>query len=324
MAFTRPLSLISAVRIQLTTLTSSAPQKAGPNPVTWKPATNTDTSHRQNAFSTSRNNPRVSRVIGKVSTTRMGRTTALMMPSTSPATSAEVSPDSLMPGTTCAATRSASVYTTTRMMNPMVRSRVYTRLLASGLLLLAAASWAVAAEAPAATVDPAMTRGPAAAPVTILEWSDFQCPYCKEAQAVLARLLAEFPDSVRLVFKDFPLRSHDRAVPAALAARCAGTQGRFWEYHDLLFVAQPDFARDALLGYARRLGLDVPRFTDCLDAARFADAVTADQREGREAGVRATPTFFVNGLKIEGALPIEEFRDAIRQALREAGTAPAR
>jgi protein-disulfide isomerase len=209
-------------------------------------------------------------------------------------------------------------------MNPMVRSRVYTRLLASGLLLLAAASWAVAAEAPAATVDPAMTRGPAAAPVTILEWSDFQCPYCKDAQAVLARLLAEFPDSVRLVFKDFPLRSHDRAVPAALAARCAGTQGRFWEYHDLLFVAQPDFTRDALLGYARRLGLDVPGFTDCLDAARFADAVAADQREGREAGVRATPTFFVNGLKIEGALPIEEFRDAIRQALREAGAAPAR
>src|SRR5713226_1296479 len=153
MAFTRPLSLISAVRIQLTTLTSRAPQKAGPKPVTWKPATNTDTSHRQNAFRTSRNSPRVSKVIGKVSTTRMGRTTALTIPSTRPATSAEVRPARLMPGTTCAATSSASVYTTTRMMNPMVRSRVYTRLLASGLLLLAAASWAVAAEAPAATVD---------------------------------------------------------------------------------------------------------------------------------------------------------------------------
>jgi protein-disulfide isomerase len=208
----------------------------------------------------------------------------------------------------------------------MARPRVYTLLLATGLVLLAATGPAAAAapEAPAATVDPGRTRGPAAAPVTILEWSDFQCPFCKNAQDVLARLLAEYPDSLRLVFKDFPLRSHDRAVPAAVAARCAGAQGRFWEYHDLLFVAQPAFARDDLLGYARRLGLDVPAFTGCLDAGQFRDAVVADQREGREAGVRATPTFFINGRKIEGALPIEEFRDAIRQALREAAAAPPR
>jgi protein-disulfide isomerase len=205
----------------------------------------------------------------------------------------------------------------------MARPRVYTLLLAAGLLLLAGMAGA-APEGPAARVDPGRTRGPADAPVTILEWSDFQCPYCKQAQEVLARLLAEYPDSVRLVFKDFPLRSHDRAVPAALAARCAGAQGRFWEYHDLLFVAQPDFARDDLQGYARRLGLDEPRFAHCLDADQFKDAVATDQREGREAGVRATPTFFVNGRKIEGALPIEEFRDAIRQALREAGAASPR
>jgi protein-disulfide isomerase len=208
----------------------------------------------------------------------------------------------------------------------MARPRVYTLLLATGLVLLAATGPAAAAapEAPAATVDPGRAQGPAAAPVTILEWSDFQCPFCKNAQDVLARLLAEYPDSLRLVFKDFPLRSHDRAVPAAVAARCAGAQGRFWEYHDLLFVAQPAFARDDLLGYARRLGLDVPAFTGCLDTGQFRDAVVADQREGREAGVRATPTFFINGRKIEGALPIEEFRDAIRQALREAGAAPPR
>ena len=167
-------------------------------------------------------------------------------------------------------------------------------------------------------VDPAMIRGPAAASVTIFEWSDYQCPFCRNAQEVLARLRAEFPDTVRIVFKDFPLRSHPLAVPAALAARCAGVQGRYWEYHDLLFVAQPDFSREDLLAYAGRLGLDVEPFTRCLDSARFQDAVLADQREGREAGVRATPTFFVNGRKIEGALPIEAFREAIKQALREA------
>jgi protein-disulfide isomerase len=208
-------------------------------------------------------------------------------------------------------------------MNPMARARVYTRL-AAAVLLLAGVTAAGAAEPPAATIEPTMTRGPAAAPVTILEWSDFQCPFCQQAQDTMARLLGEFPDSVRLVFKDFPLRSHEGALPAALAARCAGAQGRFWEYHDLLFVAQPAFSREELLGYARRLGLDVPRFTECLDAARFRDAVAADQREGRAAGVRATPTFFVNGEKIEGALPIEEFRDAIRRALRDAGAAPPR
>jgi protein-disulfide isomerase len=204
-------------------------------------------------------------------------------------------------------------------MNPMARVRVYTLRAAAALVLTGWAGVAPAQEAPRFNADPAMTRGPAAAPVTIFEWSDYQCPYCKGAQEVLVRLQAEFPDTVRIAFKDFPLRSHDRAVPAALAARCAGAQGRYWEYHDLLFVAQPDFSRDELLGYARRLGLEASPFSECLDSARFQDAVLADQREGRDAGVRATPTFFINGRKIEGALPIEVFREAIEQALREAG-----
>ena len=208
-------------------------------------------------------------------------------------------------------------------MNPMARVRVYTRRAAAALLLIAGAGAVSAQEAPRFNADPAMTRGPAAAPVPIFEWSDYQCPYCKRAQVVLARLQAEFPDTVKITFKDFPLRSHERALPAALAARCAGAQGRYWEYHDLLFVAQPDFSRDELLGYARRLGLDTPPFTECLDSARFRDAVLADQREGLDAGVGGTPTFFINGRKIEGALPLEEFREAIRQALREAA-APSR
>jgi len=164
-----------------------------------------------------------------------------------------------------------------------------------------------------------MTKGPAAAPVTIFEWSDYECPFCQRAQDVLQRLQGEFPDTVRFVFKDFPLRSHPNALPAALAARCAGAQGRYWEYHDLLFVGQPDLARDHLVGYARRLGLDASAFTECLDSGRYRDAVLTEQREGREAGVRATPTFFINQRKIEGALPLEEFRDAVRQALRDAG-----
>ena len=203
----------------------------------------------------------------------------------------------------------------------MARVRVYTLRVAAGLLLLLAAGAASAGaqDAPRFIADPMMTKGPAAAPVTIFEWSDYECPFCQRAQDVLQRLQGEFPDTVRFVFKDFPLRSHPNALPAALAARCAGAQGRYWEYHDLLFVGQPDLARDHLLGYARRLGLDASAFTDCLDSGRYRDAVLAEQREGREAGVRATPTFFINQRKIEGALPLEEFRDAIKQALRDAG-----
>lgn len=201
----------------------------------------------------------------------------------------------------------------------MASVRVYTLRAAAGLLLAGWAAAAGAQDAPRFTADPAMTRGPAAAPVTIFEWSDYECPYCKRAQETLHRLQGEFPDTVRFVFKDFPLRSHPNALPAALAARCAGAQGRYWEYHDLLFVGQPDLSRADLIGYARRLGLDAPAFTECLDTGRFRDAVLADQREGREAGVRATPTFFINQRKIEGALPLDEFRAAIKQALRDVG-----
>lgn len=201
-----------------------------------------------------------------------------------------------------------------------MRARVYTlRAVAAALVLAASAAVGGAQEPPRFTADEAMTRGPAGAPVIIFEWSDYECPYCKRAQEILHRLQGEFPDTVRVVFKDFPLRSHPQALPAALAARCAGVQGRYWEYHDLLFVGQPDLSRDHLIGYARRLGLDTPAFTECLDSARFRDAVLADQREGREAGVRATPTFFINQRRIEGALPLDEFRAAIKQALRDAG-----
>jgi protein-disulfide isomerase len=191
----------------------------------------------------------------------------------------------------------------------------------AGLVAAATAAWPAAVttqDAPRFTVDPAMTRGPAAAPVTVFEWSDYECPYCKRAQETLRRIQAEFPDTVRLVFKDFPLRSHPNAVPAASAARCAGVQGRYWEYHDLLFVGQPDLSRRDLIGYARRLGLEAGPFTECLDRGLFREAIRSDVREGVAAGVRATPTFFVNRRKVEGVLPLDEFRAVVEQALRDA------
>jgi protein-disulfide isomerase len=135
---------------------------------------------------------------------------------------------------------------------------------------------------------------------------------------VLDRVLAEFPDKVRLVFKDFPLSFHSDAEPAAMAARCAAEHGRYWEYHDLLFVAQPAFARSDLILYARRLGLPVDAFTACLDSGRYRAAVRKDAQEGRATGVTGTPTFFVNGLRLVGIQPLDTFRDAVQGALEDA------
>jgi protein-disulfide isomerase len=137
---------------------------------------------------------------------------------------------------------------------------------------------------------------------------------------VLGQVLAEYPGKIRHVYKDFPLDFHPGARPAAEAARCAAAAGRFWEYHDLLFVAQPAFARTDLLTYARRVDLDPAAFATCLDGQQFRPAVDKDLEEGRALGVRGTPTFFVNGTRLVGAQPIEAFREAVEAALRKGGT----
>ena len=121
---------------------------------------------------------------------------------------------------------------------------------------------------------------------------------------------------MRLVYKDFPLPSHSLAMPAHEAARCAGEQGRYWAYHDVLFEQQPRFERHDLVAYAINLNLDRERFERCLDGHKYRAAVEADFAEGREMGVRSTPTFLINGKPLVGAQPIENFRAAIDEALR--------
>jgi protein-disulfide isomerase len=130
--------------------------------------------------------------------------------------------------------------------------------------------------------------------------------------------MKEYDGRVRLVFKDFPLPSHDRAMPAHEAARCAGVQGRYWPYHDRLFENQPQFGREELIGYALAIGLDRERFTRCLDDHAQQPAVQASFAEGRALGVTSTPTFFVNGSPLVGAQPVEAFRDVIDEALQRA------
>jgi protein-disulfide isomerase len=136
---------------------------------------------------------------------------------------------------------------------------------------------------------------------------------------VLDQVLQEFRGKVRVVHKDFPLPSHAGALPAAEAARCAAAQGVFWEYHDLLYLSVPDFSRDDLVGYAGRLAIDRDAFAACIDTRRFRKEVEADVAEGRAIGFRGTPSFLVNGTPLTGAQPIEAFREAVREALKDAG-----
>lgn len=191
------------------------------------------------------------------------------------------------------------------------------RAAALALTLLAAAGLAPGAAAQVeVTAEPAMTRGTLPAPVVIVEFSDYQCPFCRRASQALAAVLPEFAGRVAVVFKDFPLSIHPRARAAHEAARCAGPHGRYWAYHERLFAGQPHFERADLIRYAVEVGLDGAAFARCLDDRRFAAAVEADVAQGRALGIRQTPTFLINGRMLVGAHPADTFRAVIAEALR--------
>jgi protein-disulfide isomerase len=166
------------------------------------------------------------------------------------------------------------------------------------------------------TLAGAPTRGSDNAPVTIVEYTDFQCPFCARASVTVARVVAAYQGKVRWVLKQYPLPLHADAPLAHRAALAADTQGKFWEMHDALFANQRALKRDDLLGYARRLGLDIIRFTTDLDSNRFDAVLHRDVAEGTKLGVDGTPTFFVNGKRLVGAVPYETFTAAIDRALR--------
>jgi protein-disulfide isomerase len=166
------------------------------------------------------------------------------------------------------------------------------------------------------TAAPGMVKGAADAPVTIVEFADYQCPACRSLQQALSQVLKEYDGRVRLVFKDRPLRSHALARPAHEAARCAGAEGKYWAYHDLLFEEQPALERADLLLYAADLGLDREEFARCLDGRRYAAEVDADVQQAVALGVNATPTLLVGRRTIIGVPTLEELRSAIDEALK--------
>ena len=166
-------------------------------------------------------------------------------------------------------------------------------------------------------------KGPTDAPVTIIEFSDFQCPYCKEFQQVMTRLLEAYPSQIRLVYRDFPLPSHPNAFQAAEAAECAKEQGKFWEYHDLLFENNTQLDKDSLKLYATRLGLEDGRFDRCLESGRYSSEVRMDRQDGLVASVKSTPTVFVNGMVLRGTTHFLSFRFHVERELKKAGIGAA-
>ena len=166
-------------------------------------------------------------------------------------------------------------------------------------------------------VDPKVgfSLGPPDAPVTIVEFSDFQCPHCRGVVATLKQIAARYPDRVRVAFRDFPIPGlHPDAPLAHEAARCAGEQGQFWPYHDLLFE-RTNVTPAALKQYASDLKLDTQTFGQCLDTRRYRAAVEADMHEGTRLGVSGTPTFFINGRPLVGNVPLAEFQRAVEREL---------
>ena len=163
------------------------------------------------------------------------------------------------------------------------------------------------------------TLGPKNAPVTMIEFADFQCPYCKRSEDAVKAVHDKYGDRVRLVFMDFPLSFHPHAMPAANAARCAGAQDKFWPYHDVLFADQSKLEPNDLKATAKKLGLDMAKFNACFDKSQYDQAIQKDLEEGHKLNVSGTPTFFIDGREIVGAEPPENFETIIDEELAKNG-----
>lgn len=167
--------------------------------------------------------------------------------------------------------------------------------------------------------DDSPSRGPVDAPIVLIEYTDFQCPYCGRVQPTLETLRSRYGDSIRMVFKNLPLAMHQQARMAAEAALCAGDQDGFWPMHDWMFANHTAINRETVLAQATAQGLDVEALTACLDEGVHSAGVDADMKEAASFGITGTPGFVVNGRVLTGAQPLENFVKVIDDELRRAG-----
>ena len=173
------------------------------------------------------------------------------------------------------------------------------------------------------SVEGAPIRGSGKAAVTIVEFSDFHCPFCRQVQPTLTRLLSDYGDRVKLAYRDFPLdRLHPRARKAAEAARCANEQGKFWEYHDKLYLGGADTSPEKLRALAQETGMNVSIFEQCFASGKRGSEVDKDVVQATDLGVTSTPSFFINGRPLSGAQPYERFVGIINDELAHSGRKP--
>jgi protein-disulfide isomerase len=198
---------------------------------------------------------------------------------------------------------------------------VYMKLMEQASLTPPPAAAAEPAAAPEAKVNiklgDAPVKGSASAPVTLIEFSDFQCPFCSRVNPTLKQIEDDYKGKVKIAFRNLPLPFHDKAHLAAEAALAANEQGKFWPMHDKLFANQQALDRPALEGYAQELGLNMSKFKAALDSGKFKDKVDQDAKEGASFGATGTPTFFINGTRLVGAQPPEKFKAVIDAELNK-------
>ncbi len=157
--------------------------------------------------------------------------------------------------------------------------------------------------------DPAL--GPNDAPITIIEFADFECGACRQADKALKQVIDKYSDKVRLVYRDFPLVPGSSSSLAAQAAQCAFEERKFWEMHDAIFASTDKITTDVLVSFASTLSLDLDRFRDCLESAKYSAEINNDIADGRRYGVTAVPTFFVNGWKFKGSMTFDQWQSII-------------
>lgn len=169
-------------------------------------------------------------------------------------------------------------------------------------------------------VKGAPSEGLPNAPITLVEFSDFQCPYCAAAIPELKAVLKAYPTQVKLIFKQYPLEMHSHADLAAAAALAAQKQGKFWQMHDTMFVHHDDLSRTSILALAKEIGLDMKQFEEDLDSTAIREAVVRDVQDGDHAGVEGTPTIFINGQRYNGPIALNALKPVFEAELKPAGT----
>lgn len=165
------------------------------------------------------------------------------------------------------------------------------------------------------SVDDDPAKGNPDAPIKLIEFSEFQCPFCKRTRPTIAKILEKYGDKVYYVFRDFPLSFHKQAKPAANAAECAHEQNKFWEFSDKLWEKQSSLGKETYFSVAKDVGLNMDQFTKCYDSNKYYKEIRKDQQDGMAAGVSGTPAYFINGKFLSGAQPFPAFEEIIEEEL---------